>query len=103
MATLLEIAGLYEGENKLFKRTMGAAMKVAWAILAEDAGTANHANRLVWAQAVCSDRAECVSRTHGIFGRVLSNATVQGDAEDVADNDLEWVVSFFVNDVATGA
>ena len=102
MATLLDIACMYEGENKLFKRTMGAVMKTAWAIIAEDEGTSNHANRLIWANAVCDSRDECVSRTHGIFGRVLSNATVQASGDGISDNDLEWVVAYFVDAVAIG-
>ena len=102
MATLLQIADMYHGGNAFFKRVMGACMKAAWDIINEDAGTDNHANRLVWALDVVSGYAAAEARAKTIFGLVLSNATIQTSGDASTDNDIQFVVNGFINTVATG-
>lgn len=58
MATLAELSGLQRDVGSgLRDRVTMACLIVAEAIRTESAGTANHANRLLWARAVFNDPA----------------------------------------------
>ena len=103
MATLEQIADLYAGGNLFFKRVVGACLSAAWDIVNEDAGTENHANRLIWAEDVLGGVANAETRAKRIFGLVLSNATIQSSGDASTDNDIQFVVNSFINTVADGS
>ncbi len=50
MATYAELRGLFT-DNELKNRTEVACLVAAVVIFAEDGGTDNHANRIIWAKA----------------------------------------------------
>ena len=103
MATLTEIAAMYSRVNDaLFQQVLGACVKGAWNIRNEDAGTANHANRLAWAAAILADKTMGRDKALEIYGLVLSNAAIQADPDNATDNDVEFVVNSFIDTVATG-
>ena len=92
MATLQEIYGIIQPQNPVMGRVMAALVKAAWAVLSEDAGTDNHANRLALAQKVIADPKTYEAKVWRLF---LANATVQAAIDDLSaltDNDILYVV-----------
>ena len=97
MATLLEIYNLrYEAVN-LKNRTTAAIAKAATDVLNEDPGTANHANRLVWAGSALDNATAMAER---MMWGVLSNATIQANGESSTDNDIQFVVNSLIDSYA---
>lgn len=92
MATLDEIHALAVGMPLLRQRFAAARLKAAWDILNEDAGTTNHAERLVWANAVLGayDGTPFVEVE---YRRFLSNSTIQTTGNASSDNDVQFVVN----------
>ena len=83
---------------------IAACLKAAYAILNEDAGTSNHANRLIWANAVLNGtiaEVEAMASQHLRYG-MASNASLQASCEASTDNDVEFVVNSQINIFATG-
>ena len=77
----------------------GACLKAAQDIQAEDAGTENHANRLLWAAAVEANP-KAIARS--MVGRVLENATIAADVDNATDSDMQFVVNSLIDEFATG-
>ena len=83
------------GDANLRNRVYGALIKAAGAILAEDAQTANHAERVKLSLDIING-----DPTGGLvqeFTRLCAaNVTIQGSAPDYVDNDVEFVVNSYV-------
>ena len=101
-------AGQDDGENygkALHRRTQVAIQKAASSILAESGGTANHANRLAWAQASLYNPPSkavqmwsVVSQNDVIAQAYADNPATTGTT--VADGDIEFVVNAAIDGVA---
>lgn len=104
MATLIEIGNYMRSANQgpLFNRFVGAVAKLAAQIVAEDAGTANHSNRLTWANEVFGGEAESKATELLQYG-IASNATLQSVMEAATDNDIDYIVAQSVNVFSTGS
>ena len=92
MATLQEIYEIIQPQHPVVGRVIGALIKAAWAALLEDAGTANHVNRLALANKVIVSPDAYVAKMWRLF---LSNATVQASIDDLtqlSDSDILYVV-----------
>lgn len=87
----------FESSN-IKNRTIVGVAKAAMDIFAEDAGTANHAARLAWAQiAIVNTESEAGRFMWG----VLSDSTVRGAGELATDAQIQSALDAVVNDFAT--
>ena len=100
MATNLEIYNVAQSQM-LAARICGGLYKAASSVRAEAAGTANHANRLLWANAVMK---EDQSGTMNKRFRILcaQNSTIAAAGETATDNDLDYVIATFLDQEADG-
>jgi hypothetical protein len=104
--TLQQIYTLRYSTTGVYNRVVGACLKAAAAIINESAGTSNHANRLIWANACLSDPHV---KARQIMSEISLNATIQtaynpaSANEGVTDNDLEFVTNSSIDKYATGA
>lgn len=103
---LLDIGNAWAADDTtdLFKKFLGACLTAAKDIIAESAGTSNHANRMVWANAVMSANDPAVKeRVRQIirFG-AATNATMQANPSALTDNDIQFIVNGSINTFATG-
>ena len=96
-ATLLEMWNLRHQPGVLKQRATSAIAMSARSVLLEDVGTANHANRLKWANAAIAN-AETWCET--MFWGILSNATVQTNGEASTDAQIQAAVDQSVNTFA---
>lgn len=99
MATLDEINDLVVGAPKLRQRFQASRLKAAWNILNEAANTTNHAARLTWANKIINIYESDLDKE---YRRFLSNATIQTAGNSATDNDIDFVVSSFVDTFAGG-
>lgn len=102
---LVDIYNCWAGQSGLLKaKFLGACLKAAYDILNEDAGTANHANRLTWANAVLNGtvaEVEAKAMQHLRYA-IASNATLQSAGDAATDNDVQFIVNSQLNTFATG-
>jgi len=87
-----------------YQRWLGACLVAAYAIVNEDGGTANHANRLIWANAILGGEAADVRskvEAHMKYA-IASNATLQASPTDIDDNGIQFIVNSQINTFATG-
>lgn len=90
--------GAYSGSNDLSSRIFVAVHKAASDIIGEDAGTANHAARLAWAQeAIGGGRASLQLMTERMMVDVLTNGTIAADPYGQSSQDPDGDVQFVVN------
>lgn len=87
---LADIHNLINGAPELRQRFQAARVEAAWDVLNESAGTANHANRLAWAESILDDYSAHAQRE---YTRFLSNSTIQTSGSASTDNDIQFVVS----------
>ena len=99
---LIDIAQLLEQRRVLFDRFKGAVIMSAASVYAEDAGTANHTNRMLWAEDVLLE-GNIQKRVEELYRLAMTNATIVSLGNGCADSDIEWVVAHFLNTVARGA
>jgi hypothetical protein len=100
--TLLEISRrLSSVGSPLWNKFRGAVIKAASSVYAEDPATANHANRVLWADNVLL-AGNVDARTSELYRLGMTNTTIVTDGDDATDNDVEWVVAYFLNNVARG-
>ena len=96
MATHAEIGDAYKEpeDGALFVRFLGACILKAGAILTEDEQTANHANRVIWANGMMSlDQASVYARVRAVKNYALAtNADVQFSPANVTDGSIETAV-----------
>src|SRR5512139_1017125 len=90
MATYMEIHTLRHSSLTLRARTSVACVKAAQDILNEDPGTANHAQRVLWANQALSDATAMAEKM--LWG-VVGNSTIQTSGDAATDNDLQFVVN----------
>lgn len=102
---LADIYNCWAGQSGLLKaKFLGACLVASYAILNEDAGTANHANRLAWANAILTGTVadvEAKAMQHLRYA-IASNATLQAAGEAATDNDVQFIVNSQINTFATG-
>ena len=101
MATYTELRQLY-GNGDLINRIEVACIVAAEKIRTEDGGTANHANRLVWAKATFGftrRAAELMLMALLAANRALTTAQITG----VSDEGLQTAVDSAVNMFADGS
>ena len=87
------------GECALWHIAEVRAMKLAGDILNEPANTENHANRVIWANAVLANPTVKIAemKTH-----ILLNATIGAAPESATSADVEFVISGLINLFAKG-
>ena len=104
--SLVNIYNCWAGQSGLLKaKFIAAILKASYAIVNEDAGTANHANRLIWANAVLNGTVAAVEEKafQHLRYAIASNATLQAAGDAATDNDVEFIVASQINTFATGA
>lgn len=93
MATLSQFRQSLTSDD-LRERFEAACLKSAASVLVEDAGTADHANRLSWAQDVVPDAT--YTRTTAVkmlrWG-LATNGTLQEVGPLATDNDIDFIVA----------
>jgi len=101
MPTLQQTSILLDETGVLYHKVRGAVIKQAAAIYGEAPETPNHANRLLWAKDVLLT-GNVAERTAEMYRMAMTNTDVVNAGDAALDNDVEWVVSFFLNTVAGG-
>ena len=99
---LIDVYHAAVGDSLIRQRIIGAALIAAGDIRAENTGTTNHANRLIWANAVSSDP---VATGTQLFHYMLRDATVLnviGQNTAITDIQVQAAVNGYINAVATG-
>ena len=99
MATLLETSRLLNERGNLWNKFRGAVIKTASGIYSEDAATANHANRLLWAKDVLLT-GNVDGRALEMYRLAMTNNDIVSAGDSALDTDVEWVTAFFLNQVA---
>src|SRR6266550_6558728 len=94
MATLAVIQTFAVGQPTLFSLFKAARLQTAWNILAESAGTTNHAARLVWAIKIFTNYDQDDGKEYRWF---LSHANVQSAGSAITDANCIVAVDSFVN------
>lgn len=102
---LVEIYNCWAGQSGLLKaKFIAACLKASYAIVNEDAGTSNHANRMTWATAVLNGtvaEVEALAFQHLRYA-IASNATLQAAGDTATDNDVEFITNSQIDIFATG-
>ena len=96
--TYQEIYKLMHEVGALWEKSEVACFKAAVDVLNEDTGTTNHANRVLWAQAVLLSNA----KSNEMKYHILQNATIQALGNASTDNDVQFVVNSLIDTFATG-
>lgn len=97
----VEEYGLFSDEtNDLHKKVARAIDKAARDVINEDEGTANHAERYVWACAIRQTPDNIITESHKWMPAVLDNATVSAAGNSATDNDVQFVVNSLVDTMA---
>lgn len=94
MATLEEI-NIVKHDATLRSRIESALDKTATDIIYEDLGTANHAERILWAKDVLYSDIDMVSK---MMGLLVQNASLQNSGNDASDNDILFIVASYVDE-----
>jgi hypothetical protein len=107
MATHTDLGNAYsEPENgALFVKFIGACLLKAAAIRTESGATTNHANRLVWANAILSsDQTAVYARVRASKNYALAtDANVQFSPTNVTDGDISAAVENGLAVLANGS
>ena len=102
---LVDIYNCWSAQSGTLRaKFIAACLKAAYDILNEDGGTANHANRLVWANVILKGtvaEVEAKAAEHLRYA-MASNATLQSACEEATDNDVQYIVNSQINVFATG-
>ena len=99
MATLLETSRLLNERGDLWNKVRGGVIKAASSVYAEDAGTTNHANRLLWAKDVLLT-GNIDARALEMYRMAMTNDQIVGAGNASLDTDVEWIIAYFLNQVA---
>jgi len=84
--------------NGQFRGLIQAAVaKASYDITNEDPGTANHAERLVWAKNTMKDPSTAMMQ---MVWLVLQNPTVVADGTSFVENDIQFAVNSNINNIA---
>ena len=101
MATYEEISGLFHS-SEMLNRVRVAAIVAAESIRSEDVGTANHANRLLWA-ADAFNSPEGMSRKMWMAVLAANKSLTVEQIINASDNAIQNNVNAVVDIFATGA
>ena len=93
----LGIYDLQYRHSDLRTRTQVAISNAAYNVLNEDPGTANHANRIVWANNALDNPERMMSLEMSL---VVQNPTIQAEGDNAADSDIQFVVNGLVDPYA---
>ena len=102
---LVDIYNCWAGQGGLLKaKFIGACLTSAYAVLNEDGGTTNHANRLIWANAILNGTVAEVEEKAMQMLRyaIASNSTLQSVGEAATDNDVLYITASQIDTFATG-
>jgi hypothetical protein len=94
MATFLERHALQYGHTLLRQRTQIAIEQGAYDVSNEDAGTANHANRLLWSQTALNNPTKMMDLEMALL---VQNPTIAGAGDDSTDSDIQFVVNGLID------
>jgi len=100
MATLLELHQISQESGELFARFEAGMLYKSWAIIEEDVGTANHANRMVLAISTLMHTSDTAKKYYKYF---LSNVVIQthiGNATIPTDAEIVSAITTFYNAMA---
>lgn len=92
MATYLERYNLLSSAT-MRARLLIAVVDAAIAITNEADGTANHANRLLWANQALESQEAGRAMAEGMLWDVMQNPTIAASGEAATDSDLAFVVT----------
>lgn len=93
MATLSQFRQSVQSQD-LQERFEAACLQSAASILVEAGGTADHANRLSWAEAVIPDSAYTTTTARKILRWGLAtNTDLQNNGPASPDNDISYIVA----------
>ena len=95
----MELHRALNGSTSFLDQLCGVLFNAARDIEAEDAGTANHANRLLWAAKAKANRK---AMARAMMADVLENATIAADVANATDSDVAWQVASLIDSYATG-
>ena len=99
---LIDVYHAAVADSLVRQRVIGAALIAAGDIRVEDMGTANHANRLIWANALSDEPTGVGTR---LFHYMLRDATVLGviaEGTPITDAQVQAAVNGYIDTVATG-
>lgn len=85
--------------QSLRNRILVATARAAGAILQEDASTPNHHARLRWARKAVADEAALRAAATALFAGACAIDTVQRQGNEIADAELEGIVSHLIDHV----
>jgi hypothetical protein len=95
-----DLAKAWIGQNPaLLDQIAGACLSCAVDVLNESGGTANHANRVIWANGVNENP---YYRAKFFLVDVVSNSTIAAAIPDPVDADVKFVVASKIDTYATG-
>jgi hypothetical protein len=105
MATnYLDRYNLQYTDTLLRQRTQISIESSAHYIIGEDPSTPNHANRIIWANAVFGDPE---AMTKAMMGAAVQNPLIYENGNEVTDAQIDQVIAplidFFADAVASGA
>ena len=89
----------YDKSSDVRKQVAGACFVAAMDIEAEDPGTANHANRIIWA---AQAKANPKGKAAEMIFEVIANATIRAALPTPVDGDVQFVVNSLIDTYATG-
>ena len=99
---LIDVYHAAVADSQVRQRVIGAALIAAGDIRVEDVGTDNHANRLVWADALSDEPTGVGTR---LFHYMLRDATILGvisDGTPITDAQVQAAINDYIDAVATG-
>jgi hypothetical protein len=99
MATLAEIYNL-KNSSSLRNRIAVALTKAAEDVRNEGAGTANHAERFMWATGLLSSARGPEQEAERAMWLFLQNATIQDAGEAATDGDIQFMANALVDFLA---
>lgn len=86
--------------NDLHKKVSRAIDVAARNVVNEDPGTANHAERFVWASKARQNPDNILNEAHQWMLAVLDNPTIAAAGNASTDNDVQFVVDSLVDTMA---
>src|SRR5262245_1700860 len=103
----MDYLGIYDLQYRhsdLRTRTQIAICNAAYNVVNEDPGTANHANRILWANDVLANPERMMNLEMSLL---VQNSTIQAEGDNATDNDIQFVVNGLIdpyaNAIASGA
>jgi hypothetical protein len=99
MATLIERYDLQYGHTLLRQRVQVAIESAAYDVINEDPATANHANRIIWANTALNNPERLTAIEMSL---VVQNPAIAAAGDNATDGDIQFVVNGLVDPIANG-